>query len=108
MLSLLGLYSDRDRWCSRLSRLSSAYDLRNTVCFWWCMLLVFDAFGDLCFWCFMSWSLSLLFWCPMILVFSVMVSLFSDSGVSYYGLSFSLSLSLNPVLYVLVLFVLVL
>ncbi|KAI8321802.1 hypothetical protein EDC96DRAFT_539348, partial [Choanephora cucurbitarum] len=40
----------------------------------------------------MSWSLSLLFWCPMILVFSVMVSLFSDSGVSYYGLFFSLSL----------------
>ncbi|KAI8326575.1 hypothetical protein EDC96DRAFT_536188, partial [Choanephora cucurbitarum] len=56
----------------------------------------------------MSWSLSLLFWCPMILVFSIIVSLFPGSGVSYYGLSFSLflslslSLSLNPVLYGLV------
>ncbi|KAI8326612.1 hypothetical protein EDC96DRAFT_535601, partial [Choanephora cucurbitarum] len=54
----------------------------------------------------MSWSLSLLFWCPMILVFSIIVSLFPGSGVSYYGLFFlSLSLSLlslNPVLYGLV------
>ncbi|KAI8325635.1 hypothetical protein EDC96DRAFT_200916 [Choanephora cucurbitarum] len=46
------------------------------------MLLVFYAFGDLCF------------WCSMLLVFSVMVSLFPGSGVSYYGFSLSLSLSL--------------
>ncbi|KAI8322616.1 hypothetical protein EDC96DRAFT_550570 [Choanephora cucurbitarum] len=50
VLSLLGLYPDRDRWCSRLSSLSSAYDLRDTVCFWRSMLLVTYAFGDLCFW----------------------------------------------------------
>ncbi|KAI8324719.1 hypothetical protein EDC96DRAFT_550410 [Choanephora cucurbitarum] len=46
VLSLLGLYPDRDRWCSRLSRLSSAYDLRDTVCLWCSMLLVMYAFGD--------------------------------------------------------------
>ncbi|KAI8323154.1 hypothetical protein EDC96DRAFT_550530 [Choanephora cucurbitarum] len=54
VLSLLGLYPDRDRWCSRLSKLSSAYDLCDSVCFW----------------------------CSMLLVFSAMISLFSDSGVS--------------------------
>ncbi|KAI8325637.1 hypothetical protein EDC96DRAFT_536839, partial [Choanephora cucurbitarum] len=54
------------------------------------------------------------FWCSMLLVFSVMVSLFPGSGVSYYGFSLSLSLSLSlflslfPVVYGLVLFVLML
>ncbi|KAI8324045.1 hypothetical protein EDC96DRAFT_550458, partial [Choanephora cucurbitarum] len=51
VLCLLGLTSDRDRWCSRLPRLSSASDLRDTVCFWCSVLLVFRAFGVPCFWC---------------------------------------------------------
>ena len=111
MLSLLGLYPDRDRWCSRLSSLSSAYDLRDTVCFWCSMLLVTYAFGDSCFW----WSMLLVtyasgvlyLWCLMPLVTYAFGVLCYDFFVLWFwcflvwSLYSSLSLSLNLVFYVL-------
>ncbi|KAI8324616.1 hypothetical protein EDC96DRAFT_550417, partial [Choanephora cucurbitarum] len=54
-------------------KLSSASDFRDTVCFWYSMLLVFSA----------------------------VISLFSDSGVSWYDLSIPLSHTLNLVFYAL-------